>query len=135
MQESTTTPVTLRHAVDSSIASVRRLRESSSALRSDQSALLESLQRLRLNALNSLEAVSFDCESTMSSLRTLLRKEMSASRAELGESSNSVRRLGSLEKEREVLEWAERFVTETEQNLLDDKSLSKSPLYLGVCSG
>ena len=131
MQESSTPPQTLRHSLDTSIAAVRSLQESSSALQSDQSALLESLHRLRMTALNSLEAVHFDCDSEVSCLRTLLHKEMSASRAELGECSLSVRRLGGLDKEKEALQWTEGFVARTEQCLFDGKSPSKSPLYLG----
>lgn len=124
MQESSIPPSTLRHSLDCATSTALTLREASSALQNEESDLLQSLQRLRLTALNTLEAVHFDCDSAVCSLRTQLRKEISRSRAQLAECAQSARRLGSLEKEREVVDWAERFVVRTEQYCLEDISSS-----------
>ena len=136
MQESSIQPSTLRHSLDSAISVGLTLREASSALQNDESDLLQSFQRLRLTALNTLEAAHFDCDSAVSSLRTQLRKEISHSRAQLAECAQSARKLGGLEKEKEVVDWAERFVMQTEQYCLEDISSSSCPnppLYLRVC--
>ena len=120
MQESISPPPTFRHTLNQTIATAFKLKDTSFTLRSEESDLHQSLQQLQLTTLNTLETVHFDCDSMMSSLRILLHKEISQSRAQLGESSQSVRRVGRLEKEREALEWAERFVTQREQELLSD---------------
>lgn len=134
MQESSIQPSTIRHSLDSALSAGLTLREASATLRNDESDLLQSLQRLRQTAINTLEAVHFDCDSAVSSLRTQLRKEISYSRAELAECAQSARRLGSLEKEREVVDWAERFVVQTERYCLkEDISTSKPSLYLRFC--